>query len=160
MRPPAAALAMAAAGALALCAAAEEPAPSRPRERISLERLRASGVSPALVEVIEERLCAALPEASGAEVVCPADVAAAAELARQSALLGECKSEECMKRVEAVRAADRRVTGAIDRSERGLVLSLQLEGPAGAGPRQVERLPEDLDALVARIPAIVKKLFP
>jgi hypothetical protein len=150
-----------AAGALALgAAAAEEPAPPRPRDRIALERLRAPGVSPALVEVIEERLCAALPEASGAEVICPADVAAAAELARQSALLGECKSEECMKRVDAVRAADRRVRGAIDRSEGGLVLSLQLEGPGGAGPRRVERLPEDLDALVARIPALVKKLFP
>ena len=44
--------------------------------------------------------------------------------------------------------------------EKGLVLSLRLEGPAGAGPRVVERLPEDLDALVGRIPAIVRKLFP
>lgn len=153
-------LALAAAAALAAGAGAEEPAPRRPKDRIALERLRAPGVSPALVEVVEERICAALGEASGADVVCPADVAAAAELARQSALLGECKTEECLKRVDALRAADRRVTGAIDRSEGGLVLSLQLEGPAGAGPRRVERLPEDLDALVARIPVVVKKLFP
>jgi hypothetical protein len=154
------ALALAVAGTLAAGVAAGEPAPPRPKARIALERLRAPEVSPALVEVVEERICSALGEASGADVVCPADVAAAAELARQSALLGECKSEECLKRIDAVRAADRRVTGAIDRSEGGLVLSLQLEGPSGAGPRRVERLPEDLDALVARIPVVVKKLFP
>ncbi|HEY6004973.1 MAG TPA: hypothetical protein VIV57_19000 [Anaeromyxobacter sp.] len=155
-----AALALAAACALGAGAGAEEPVSPRPRDRIALERLRAPGVSAALVEVVEERICAALGEASGADVVCPADVAAAAELARQSNLLGECKTEDCLKRVDRVRAADRRVTGAIDRSEGGLVLSLQLEGPAGAGPRRVERLPEDLDALVARIPVLVKKLFP
>lgn len=150
------ALALAAAGALA---SGGEPAPPA-KDRIALERLRATGVAAALVETIEDRVCVALAEASGGEVVCPADVAAAAELARRSVAFGECTTEACLERVDAMRAAARRVTGTLDRAERGLVLSLRLEGPSGPGPRVVERLPEDLDALVARIPAVVKKLFP
>ena len=154
-----AALALAAGLALAAPAADPPPAP-RSADRIALERLRAPGVATGLVEAVEERICAALAEASGAEVVCPADVAAAARLAHQAAAFGECATEECLKRVDAVRAAGRRVTGALERGERGLVLSLQLSGPAGPGPRIVERLPEELEALVDHVPAVVKRLFP
>ncbi|HEY6099787.1 MAG TPA: hypothetical protein VIW03_10180, partial [Anaeromyxobacter sp.] len=105
-------------------------------------------------------ICAALGEANGGDVVCPADVAAAAQLARQSAVFGECTTDDCLKRVDAVRAAPRRVTAALERSERGLVLTLRLTGPAGPGPAMVERLPEDLDALVAAVPLAVRKLLP
>jgi hypothetical protein len=150
------AVALAAAGAPA--SAAEVPPASA--GRIAVERLRATDVAEALVATVEERLCVAVVEASGAEVVCPADVAAAAQLARQSALLGACTPEECLKRVDALGAAERRVKGTLVRTERGVVLSLALEGPAGTGPRVIEPLPPDLDALVARIPAAVRKLFP
>jgi hypothetical protein len=147
---------------VALCAlaagAAEPPAPAR-KERIALERLRATGVSAALAETVEERVCAALSEASGAEVICPSDVAAAAALARQAFALGACTTEECLRRVDAVGAADRRVTGALERGEGGLVLSLAIAGAAGPGTRAVERLPEDVDALIARIPDVVRRLL-
>ena len=153
-----------AAAALALALAGEaaraEDAKAPPRVRVALDPLRAVGVSPALAEAVEERICAALAERPGLDVVCPSDVAAAALLARNAALFGECQGDECLRRVDAVRAADRRVGGAVERGERGIVLSLQLTGPGGPGPRVVERLPEDLDGIVARIPAVVAKLFP
>ena len=154
------ALAVAAALALAAGAArAEDGRPAR-KVKIGLERLRAVGVSPALAEAVEERVCAALAQVSGADVVCPSDVAAAALLAKNAAVFGECATDECIRRVEALAAADRRVSGAIEKGEKGLVLSLQLTDPSGPGPRTVERVPEDLDAIAARIPGIVKKLFP
>ncbi len=150
------AVALAAAGAPASAADASRSTAGR----IAVERLRATDVAEALVATVEERLCAAVVEASGAEVVCPADVAAAAQLARQSVMFGACTTEECLKRVDALGAAERRVKGTLVRTEGGIVLSLELEGPAGTGPRVVEPLPRDLDALVARIPAAVRKLFP
>jgi hypothetical protein len=137
-----------------------EPAAPRAQGRIALDRLRAEGISDALVEAVQQRICAALAEIAGAEVICPSDVAGAMQFARQAALFGECATDACLERVDALRAADRRVTGALQRDGRGLVLSLQITGPGGPGPRFVERLPEDLDALVARIPGAVKKLFP
>jgi hypothetical protein len=162
VRAPAAVLAAVLAAFAPPAGAADPPAPPAraARERIALERLRSEAVAEALVEAVQERICAALPEASGAEVLCPSDLAAAARLAQQAALLGECASDDCLKRLDAIRSADRRVTGGLERGESGLVLWLQLTGPAGAGPKLVERLPEDLDALVARIPAVVRKLFP
>lgn len=146
--------------ALAGGAARAEGADAPKKVKIGLDRLRALGVSPALAEAVEERVCAALSQASGADVVCPSDVAAAAVLAKNAAVFGECATDDCLRRVEAVKAADRRVTGAIEKGEKGLVLSLQITDPGGPGPRTVERLPEDLDAIEARIPGIVKKLFP
>ena len=154
------ALAVAALGlALAGGAHAEEP-PAPGKVRVGLEKLRASGVTPAYAEAVEERICAALAELPRLEVVCPSDVAAAAVLAQRAAIFGECRSDDCMKKVEAMKAADRRVTGALERAEKGLVLSLQVTAPEGPGPRVTERVPEDLDALLAKVPAIVKKLFP
>jgi hypothetical protein len=44
--------------------------------------------------------------------------------------------------------------------EGGFVLPLQLTSGQGPGPRVVEALPQDVDALVAHIPAAVRKLFP
>lgn len=137
-----------------------EDAKATARVRVALDRLRAGGISPALTQAVEERVCAALSERPGLEVVCPADVAAAALFARNAALLGECATDECLQRVERAKAADRRVTGALERGEKGVVLSLQVTGPEGPGPRVVERLPEDLDAILAKVPAAVKRLFP
>ncbi len=128
--------------------------------RIGLDALRFSGVAAALAEVVEDRVCAALAEATpGAEVICPSDVAAAAAVAKTAMAFGECQSDECLRRVDAFRSADRRVTGALERGEKGIVLSLQIVGPDGPGPRVVEKLPEDVDALVARVPAAVKRLI-
>lgn len=146
-------------GPTAAAAGEVRPLPPPQQARIALERLRAPGISEALAEVIQGRVCAALAEVSRAEVVCPSDVAAAAALARQAALFGECATDACLARVDALRAADRRVTGAIERTGEGLFLSLQLSGPGGASPLLVERLPEDLDALVAAIPGFVQKLL-
>ncbi len=156
------ALAAALVGALALAgpARAADPKPAAATLRIALDPLRASGVAPALAAVVEDRVCAALTEVSRADVVCPSDVAAAGAIAKSAMAFGECQSDECIRRVDALRSADRRVTGAIERGEKGLVLSLQLAGPQGGGPRVVETLPEDVDALVAAVPAAVKKLFP
>ena len=156
--------ALAAAAALALAIApparAEDPAPALARLRVGLERLRASGVDPALAAAVEARVCAAIAESSRADVVCPADVEAAALLAKSAATFGECPPDECMKRVEAVRRADQRVSGALERGEKGLVLSLQLTGPDGPGPKVAEQMPADLDGIASRVPGLVKKLFP
>jgi hypothetical protein len=145
--------------ALAAPAPAEDPKPPA-RVRVGLDPLRVAGVSPAFAEAVQDRLCVALGEVPGVDVTCPADVAAAALLARNAVVFGECQQDECLKRVDAVRSADRRVSGALERGEKGVVLSLQISGPSGPGPRVVERLPEDLDAVVARLPAAVRKLFP
>lgn len=145
--------------ALAGVARAEEPA-APPRSRIGLDRLRAAGVSPALAGAVEERVCAVLAEVADADVTCPSDVAAAAAVARSAALLGECASDDCMRRVDAMRAADRRVSGSLERGGgKGVVLTLQLSGPQGPGSRVVERLPEDLDEIQARLPAAVRRLL-
>jgi hypothetical protein len=146
--------------ALAGAARAEEPAPAAPKVRVGLEKLRAAGVTPAYAEAVEERVCAALAELPRLEVICPADVAAAALLAQRSVIFGECSSDECVQRVEAMRAADRRVVGALEKGEKGLVLSLQVSSPDGPGPRVAEKVPEDLEALFSKVPGIVKKLFP
>jgi hypothetical protein len=154
---------LAAVAAVALVAAGgarAEDAKAPARVRVGLDRLRAAGVSPALAQAVEERVCAALGELPRVEVVCPSDVAAAAILAKNAAVFGECASDDCMRRVEAANAADQRVSGALEKGEKGVVLSLQLSTPAGPGPRVVEKLPEDLDAIAAKVPRLVKKLFP
>jgi len=155
--------ALAAAAALALAVAAparaEDPAPAPARLRVGLERLRASGVDRALAAAVEARVCAAIAESSRADVVCPADVEAAALLAKSAATFGECPPDECMKRVDAVRRADQRVSGALERGEKGLVLSLQLTRQDGPGPKVVEQVPADLDGIAARVPGAVKELF-
>ena len=153
------ALAAAAALGLALAGGARADDPAAPRSRIALDGLRAAGVSQVLAAAVEERVCAVLVEVSDADVTCPSDVAAAALLARNAALFGECRSDDCMKRVEAMQRADRRVSGSLERGEKGVVLSLQITGPDGPGTRVVERLPEDLDELLARLPAAVRKLL-
>jgi hypothetical protein len=146
-------LALAAGG---LPSAAEE---GQAKVRVALDRLRTAGVPDAFAAAVEERLCAALGARAELEVVCPSDVAAATVLARNAALFGECRSDECMKRVEAVKAADQRVSGAVEKGAEGIVLSLQLTRADGPGPRVVERLPDDLDAVLARVPALVKRLL-
>lgn len=155
--------ALAVALAAGLCAArvarAEDASPA-PRLRIALDPLRAVGVDPALAEAVEERVCAAIAEAVEADVVCPSDVAAVALVAKNAMVFGECQSDECLRRVEEVRSADRRVGGALERGEKGLVLTLHVTAPDGPGPRVLERLPADVDALMARLPGAVKKLFP
>lgn len=153
-------LAAVAAVALAAAAGARAEDAQGPRIRVGLDRLRVAGVSSALAEAVEERICVALGELPGLDVVCPADVAAAALLARNAAVFGECATDDCIRRVEAVRAADRRVSGALEKAEKGVVLSLQVTGPEGPGPRVVEKLPGDLDAIAAKVPKLVRRLFP
>jgi len=150
---------LAAALVLAVPARAEEAAAPK-KLRIALDKLRTAGVAVALASLVEDQVCAALGDGARADVVCPSDVAAATALAKSAMAFGECQSDDCLRRLDAFQSADRRVSGALERTDKGIVLTLQLAGPAGSGPRVVERLPEDLDALVARIPGIVRKLFP
>jgi hypothetical protein len=154
-------VARAATVALALAAPAapaEDAAPAK--ARLALEPLRVRDVPPSLAQIVEDRVCAALGERPAFEVVCPADVAAAAVLAQNAAVFGDCRSDDCVKRVEDAKAADQRVSGTIEKGGKGIVLSLQLTTASDPGPRVVETLPEDLDAIVGRIPGIVKHLFP
>ncbi len=152
------------AAALALAPAARpadpsDPVPAPKKLRVALDKLRTSGVAAALGSVVEEQVCAALADGGRVDVVCPSDLAAAAAIAKSAMAFGDCQADDCMGRLEAFQNADRRVGGALERVDGGIVLSLQIAGPAGPGPRVSEKLPEDLDALVARIPAIVKKLL-
>jgi hypothetical protein len=101
--PRAALAAVLVAGSAAGPAAANRPAPAATSIRIALEPLRAPALSAVLVAAVEEKLCADMAEATGAEVVCPGDIAAAAEAARQSAIHGECLTDECLRRVDAMK---------------------------------------------------------
>jgi hypothetical protein len=160
VRSPAVALALAALAAAPAPARAAEARPSHEGPRVALDPLRAPAIAPALREAVEERLCSEIARAARAEVVCPGDVAAALVAARHSAVFGECATDECLRRVDAMRSAERRVSGALERGEKGLVLSLQLAAGAAPGPRVVEKLPDDLDALLSRLGEAVDKLFP
>lgn len=153
--PLAAVLAVALAGAAR--AADGEAAPGA--ERIALDPLRAAGLPEGVREAVEDRICAALAEASKADVVCPSGIAAAALLAKQAVMFGECLPDECLRRVDAMRQADRRVAAALAQGERCLVLSLEITMRGGPGQRVLEKVPEDVDALLARVPDVVKKLF-
>jgi len=136
----------------------EEPAAAHPK--LVLDPLDAKGVQPSLASAVEGRVCQALGDASpGVDLVCPEDVAAAMTIARQDALMGRCASEECMRRVEEMKAGPRRVTGAIRPDGKGLLVRLDLrEGMKE--PRSVEaHLPGDLDALFAGVPVLVQKLL-
>jgi hypothetical protein len=129
--------------------------------KLALDPLDVRGVQRSIAAAVEQRVCQALQDRStGVDLVCPEDVAAAASIARQEAIMGRCATEDCMKRVEEMKAAPRRVTGFIERGAKGIVLSLTLREGAGE-PRTVsERLPEDLDALLGRISPLVEKLLP
>ncbi len=155
-----AALAAGLAAGIAAVAGAEEPAPAARKPRIALEPLRAPGLSAALVAAVEDRLCAEIAGATGAEVVCPSDVAAAMAVAREAAFHGSCATDECLRRVDAMKDADRRVSGALERGDGVLVLSLQVVDRSGPGGRAVVKLPEDLDGLFSRLPDAVRKLLP
>jgi hypothetical protein len=138
-----------------------EGTPAPARLRIGLDRLRAAGVEPAWAEAVEQRICAALAEAArDADVVCPADVEAAARLAKDAMIFGGCQSDDCLKQVDAVRAADARVSGALERKDGAVVLTLRLAGRGGRTAEAAGRLPEDLAGVAARVPEIVKKLLP
>lgn len=64
-----------------------------------------------------------------------------------------------VRRVDAMRRADRRVSAVLARDERCLVLSLGITTREGPVRRVLEKVPEDVDARLARIPHLVKKLF-
>lgn len=153
--------ALAAAALLLALPAAAEDAPAAPsRPRIVLERLSLKGVEKALGETIEGQLCQALGAAAQAEAICPDDIAAAATLARQSALFGECTTDDCMRRVDAIRDAERRVSGSLTIADDGIVLSLTLSERNGQPiSRTLQKLPKDLDGCVAAAPEVLKKLF-
>jgi hypothetical protein len=158
-RRAALAVSLAVLGALAVPARGDD-APAPAAKRVALEPLSARGVSVPIAQVVEERICQALGEAAKAEVVCPADVATVTALAKTAGMFGECAADDCVKRVDAATAAERRVRGTLRRGERGLVLELALVGPDGLIRQASDRLPEDVDAMVEHVPAVVKKLFP
>jgi len=146
----------------ALSPAGGEGAKAGPaRLRLGLDRLRTAGVEKVYSEAVDQRVCAAIAErARDAEVVCPADVEAATLLAKDAMVFGECQADDCLKRVEAVRAADVRVTGALERKDGAVVLSLRLARPGQPAAEAAGKLPEDLDGMAERVPGIVKKLLP
>jgi len=127
--------------------------------RLRLERLEAPGLEPALVEAVESGLCAALAEASGQEVTCPGDLAAAAQVIRQSVVLGGATTEEGLRQLEEAEAASRLVRGALARHGGGYRLRLTLAGPSGRTGRAEADLPAPPDALLARLPALARQLL-
>jgi hypothetical protein len=152
-------LALALAVAPALVPAEGPPEPAAP-QKLVLDPLDLRDVQKALGAAVELKVCQSLSEASpGVDLVCPEDVAAAMAIARQDAVMGRCASEDCVKRVEEMRAGPRRVTGALVRDGKGVSLRLDLrEGMKE--PRTVQaRLPEDLEALLGAVPALVRQLL-
>ncbi len=145
----------------ALLPAAAAAAPAGAPLRVALRALRSEGVEPALASLVQSSVCGAMGRQKDVEAICPEDLAAAAELARSSVAFGTCTSEECLRRLEELARADRRVTGEVSRAGDGLLLSLALwEGAAAAPKRKVsERIPADPKALLDRVPEVVQKLF-
>jgi hypothetical protein len=150
-----------AAAALALLALGSARAEEPRKVRLGLDRLRARGVDRTVAETVETRVCAALVErAKDADVVCPSDVDAATQLAKDAMIFGACASDECLKRAEAARAADVRVTGTLERRDGAVVLTLWLARPDAPTRDAQGKLPEGLDGLGERVAAIVQKLLP
>jgi hypothetical protein len=149
------------AGGLALAARAEGPDPEgAPRPKLVLDPLDVRDVQRSLAAAVELRACQALAEASpGVDLVCPEDVAAAAAIARQDAVMGRCSSEECLKRVEEMRASPRRVTGSLVRDGKGLLLRLDLRTGLSEPRTASARLPDDLDAMLSAVPGLVRQLL-
>lgn len=141
-------------------ASAAEAAPAAAL-RVALRPLRPEGVEPSLASFVQSTVCAEIGRQKDVEAVCPEDLAAAAAMARTSVAFGTCASDECLKKLEELARADRRVTGEVSRAGDGLLLSLALwQGEAARPERQVsERLPADPKALLDRIPEVVRKLF-
>jgi len=129
------------------------------RGRLRLDRLEAPGLEPALVEAVEAGLCVALAEASGQEATCPGDLAATAQVIRQSVMLGGATTEEGLRQLEAAEAATGLVRGALARSGGGYRLRLTLAGPSGRTGRAEADLPAPPDALLARLPALARQLL-
>jgi hypothetical protein len=143
---------------------AQEPGPGEsppppPPTRLRLHRLEARGLSTALVGAIEERLCQALSEAGRADVVCPSDVASAAELARQGMIFGACQTEACLADVERAAAASLEVRGQLVRDGERLRLTLTLRSPTGLESRAEALLPSALEPLLAGLPALARQLL-
>jgi hypothetical protein len=155
---------------LLLCGSAlagEGPATGKPAPgsapagsaRLRLHRLQAKDVLPVLVEAIESRLCQALAEASRAEVICPEDLAAVAELARQEALLGSCESEECLRRAERAGEAGVQIHGRLVKEGDGLRLTLTLTGVGGRAGQAEASLPAALEPLAKRLGPLARALL-
>jgi len=140
--------------------AVAEAAPPAPL-RVALRTLRAEGVEPSVASFVQSAVCTGIGRQKDVEAVCPEDLEAAAEVARASTAFGTCTSDECLKKLEEVAKADRRVTGEVSRSGDGLVLTLALwEGEAARPERKIsERIPSDPEGLLERIPEVVRKLF-
>jgi len=143
--------------ALAVLAGTDPAAP----QKIVLEPLEVRDAPRALATLLEQRICQALAELQpGVDLVCPEDVAAASTMARNDAIMGTCQSDACMERVEAMRKAPRKVAGSLAREGKVLVLTLVLRVDGIAEPRLAKaKLPDDVEAALARVPALVRELF-
>jgi hypothetical protein len=151
---------VAAALAVGLVLVAPAQAAEAAPPKLRLQRLNAPGLSPALVEAIEAALCDALVQSAKGEVMCPADLAAAAALQRQATMFGTCAGDDCVKPVQEAVAADRVVSGLLARDGSGLKLSLTLTGAvAGVEAKAEASLPADLEPLIKKLPALVKQLL-
>jgi hypothetical protein len=143
--------------ALAVLVGADPTAP----QKLVLEPLEVRDAPRPLATLLEQRVCQALAEqVPGAELVCPDDVAAASTMARNDAIMGTCRSDACMERVEEMKKAPRKVTGSLAREGKALLLTLVLRVDGVAAPRVVKaKLPDDLEPALARVPALVKELL-
>jgi len=143
--------------ALAVLAGADPAAPTK----LVLEPLEVRDAPRPLATLLEQRICLALAELQpGVDLVCPEDVAAASTMARNDAIMGTCRSDACMERVEAMRKAPRKVTGSLARDGKALLLTLVLRVDGVTEPRLAKaKLPDDVEAALARVPALVKELL-
>ncbi|MFO0580915.1 MAG: hypothetical protein U0229_01440 [Anaeromyxobacter sp.] len=144
--------------ALAALAAAGEGGPA---QKLVLEGLDAREAPRPLAGLVEQRLCQALGERlANADLVCPEDVAAATEMARNDAIMGRCSSDACLDRVEEMRRAPRRLSARMARDGKGWLLTLVLRTDGEPEPRIAKaRLPDDADAILSRVPDLVKQLL-
>jgi hypothetical protein len=143
-----------------LVAAPAEPAPAR-TVRVALRPLQATGVDASMASLVQSAVCAEIGRVQDVEAVCPEDVAAVVEMARQSVAFGACASDDCMKKLEGISKADRSVTGELSKAGEALLLSLALwEGDGAKLVRKVaETIPADPAKVLDRAPGLVRKLF-
>jgi hypothetical protein len=137
------------------------PGDSAPAHRLALKPLKATEVEPALVALVETKLCEDLGSASGWEMVCPEDVAAMGQLAKGEVSFGTCSTKECLDEMAAMTRSERTVSGELARDGKNLVLALSLlDRESGRVlARSSEKLPADPDRLLGRIPEVARKLW-
>jgi hypothetical protein len=142
---------------LAACASAPAPKPAvRAADpvRLVLRALRAPPEDRALAGDVDGQLCAAASQDPAYQVVCAADVQAAAEVGQMRAAFGQCDdpSSNCVDQVQNLATGEQALSGELGRTGSGYTLTLVRASAGGEILRRVVRSSPDPAALQEQVP--------